>query len=377
MTTILLSIFAFMLVLGILFAIFQTIKIRNEIKGYSFNGHNNVQISTKDDCMPMLNGTKCDSVFTDTVNESHKEVVVGIGPFHDAMIMYVGIEAGFFNKVGLSVKPITLEWQNVFSDLLAHRADIVIGNKEMCEMKNKMQGGPYFQYHQDIHFYDGFAIMIRPKPGLKTFLELRNKNRESDEKKLQIRTLQQLKGLKIIASKETDHSENLIDCARLAGLIVNKDFNLIGNYTEYEGLEKFLNGEADAYVGGISQRLIARRHGMKELIAQDETNLNLTQQNGFITAIASSFPKEVMDRLVFAWFETIQEIGKDPKKYSARITHFLKTSITIPSSKLDFIDDDFTLIWDNWEKFPENVKEARKESDNLIKMNEYPKTQRA
>jgi hypothetical protein len=300
-------------------------------------------------------------------------VTVGIGVYPDSMVLPVGVKAGFFESVGLDVKVRYLGWQRQIFDMLVSRdVAVILANKSVTESRNR--SGRYFHYYTDLNIYFGFAIMVHRWGSFKSYRDMResgNGARDNDE--IVRAVLQQLKGAKVIASRETDHASALVRCAELAGLRADVDYEIIGNLDPYDGLALFLSqtGRGNmkmAYVGGISQRLMALRAGKMELIAQDQVNLGLSERNGLVT-LATNPPvnSEIVARLEHGWFRTVEAIDheRENRNYSeqkllSELVASFNAHVPLKDSRGHLTLDDVALFWDKWEKIPASEEEASK-----------------
>ena len=207
------------------------------------------------------------------------------------MLIFVGKEQGLFEKFDVQILP----WDENFFDVLSDgTVSMIIGNRHISDIMNKLNkqksphGRQYIPSPLPLYAYKGFAIMVNENSGLNdfdTYYKQESEFAQQDSKdELIQKTLQQLKDKKIIAAKGTDHTASLKSCLKRYGLLEENEYTLIGNYEPNEGLQKFLAGESDAYVGGIPQRVVALSQGKKELISQDQAGLSeLIQFNVLIT----------------------------------------------------------------------------------------------
>jgi predicted RNase H-like HicB family nuclease/ABC-type nitrate/sulfonate/bicarbonate transport system substrate-binding protein len=216
---------------------------------------------------------------------------IGVGLYLESMLIFVGKEQGLFEKFDVQILP----WDENFFDVLSDgTVSMIIGNRHISDIMNKLNkqksphGRQYIPSPLPLYAYKGFAIMVNENSGLNdfdTYYKQESEFAQQDSKdELIQKTLQQLKDKKIIAAKGTDHTASLKSCLKRYGLLEENEYTLIGNYEPNEGLQKFLAGESDAYVGGIPQRVVALSQGKKELISQDQAGLSeLIQFNVLIT----------------------------------------------------------------------------------------------
>lgn len=331
---------------------------------------------------------------------SLEKVTVGIAPFLDTMIFKLGVNEGIYRDEGLDIDIEFCKWNNIFDKLDEKKVDVIIGNKELCSFYNLQNqedfssvGNNIYYYSQDLFIYQGFAILTRNNSGLETFSDFRKKLSEEFKQGkrdhagltkaiIAEETFKQLIGKKIIASS-TDHAVSLHLCARYYNLISNDDqlpFEIISDYDPNEGLQVFLRNEnyADAYVGGIPQRIIANKHGeIQELITYEEihdksydfANNYLAQSNGFVAlSETNAANRHILRKLDRGWFETIGLITDEInlKKESK----FLQKVIDEYNRTLDYFDNHTKIMdigsiherighqdfvehfWQKWALFP-------------------------
>ena len=358
-----------------------------------------------------------------------EQITVGIAPFLDTMIFLLGVKEGIYRDEGLDIQVELCKWNTVFDKLDAKKVDVIIGNKELCNyynLKNKEGLGSIsnniYYYSQDLFIYQGFAILVRNNSNLKTFSDIRKKFSEEFEQGLRNdvtkahiveETFKQLVGKRIIASNiasNTDHAVSLYHCAERYNLKSNENelaFEMINDYDPTEGLQVFLENKdyADAYIGGIPQRIIANKYeDIQELITYEQIqdpNDNfaknyLTQSNGFITlSRANAQNRHILRKLDRGWFETIglitDEINlkkentfsqKIIDEYNRTLAHFGNhTKSDLSPIEENILPEDFVkYFWQKWELFPttprlikdlEAIKKASIEKDDFQSIN-YP-----
>lgn len=340
---------------------------------------------------------------------SLEKVTVGIAPFLDTMIFKLGVDEGIYRDQGLDIDIEPCKWNSIFDELSDRKVDVIIGNKQLCNYYNLQSKNDFdsvsntFYYSQDLFLYKGFAILINSDTGLKTYTKIldhllrevtqdfKSEKRETFElSKADVfrETVKQLKGKKILASS-TDHAVTFIRCAERCGLKYDeeiKDFELISQYDPNEGMLIFLNNEefADAYVGGIPQRIIANKYQhIEELITYQQinevgdnfANNRLRQENGFITLRETHHARrQLLKKLDRGWFETIGlitdeiNIKKDDKLVRRLVCEYNKTldsfeennNLHAENLQARITPEDFKkYIWLKWEEFPTTPKTIR------------------
>lgn len=341
-------------------------------------------ISTREKLKLLNNSSYCDSFLvthkkpqsgTAKTNNSayinSKETIIGISVYLDTMLIPLGREMGVFENNGLNLKVKYIPWNRIFDALKHGEVSAILGNKNICRYYNQTQTP--LKYHENFVFYDGFSIIIRPELIADTYLEKKEKQVSFDTSKEDIikQTLCQLKDKNIIAAYKTDHYASIKYCLNKIDLIENKDYNIIGQYDPHSGLEAFLNGEGDAYVGGIPQRIVAEKRGMKELISQDQVNLGLGQINGLITRCDTlNISYKDIDKISLSWFETVRLIHDDftlnSNFHMNRMLECFNRVASLHNLNYEFGDLDFLSHWEKWEKFPIATSESRELFESYI-----------
>lgn len=324
-----------------------------------------------------------------------EEIMVGTGLYLDSMILEMAEDFGNFLEVGLKIKPEYLAWEkilseDIFNDLFSGRLSMIIANKEVCDQKNEEnkrhdRDENTYQYHDDLFFYNAFAIMVHPdflSNNKQTFLERKKKATPTERNSYIIEgIIQQLEGCKIIAAGNTDHAQSVRACfQKYTNFTEGKDYFLEEGFDPNEGLNKFLEHKADAYVGGIPQRIIALQHNAEELIAQDHVDLGVMQVNGLITKRDSIIDEKTIANFWYAWSKTIKSIDNSLekgnfeylasliKKYNDNVEKY-NNNPNRRFSEVKKLDENFALellkkyYWQQWELFPKTRQHARQLMD--------------
>lgn len=255
-----------------------------------------------------------------SINSNLKRLKVGISPFLETTIFELGVEKGFFEEQGLEIQIKHFGWDKIFSALDSGEVDIIIGNKKLCQLRNKkyQEKNSLNKYDnsKDLFIYKGFSILVKKDSPILTYDQIVSEEIHSERSNianfLTVKTLQQLKDKVIIASRSTDHLLSLLLCTRKAELEEYEDFNIIENYNPDEGLQKFISGVGHAYVGGIPQKIIAtRKNWAKELINYEQTGIKqLIQSNVFISLVDSpNINSDTLEKLEEGWFNYVRGIN--------------------------------------------------------------------
>jgi len=178
------------------------------------------------------------------------------------------------------------------------------------------------------------------------------------------RTIRQLNGRKVIASYPDHHSalEECVAWAAEGNASITPRY--VGDLSPWDGLRVFLQGGAEAYVGGVSQRLIAERFGAVALLTQEDLfgmkfetgkEIDLLEHNGLIVreeraTELSSAVRAITDKLA----TIVQQIDEKHTMYVQGMIKELNRSSTrqrrnLPGqTRKKFGIGDFKRFWGQW-----------------------------
>jgi hypothetical protein len=289
-------------------------------------------------------------------------VSVGYDVFPDAMPLLVGIRLGVFKEepFNISVSPKQYDWNSIFTHLERREVDVIFWNKDECKRLTDDEHARAFHYCGDLTDYYGFAIMIHKASLLQPFTPF-----AGDREGRLRRAIRQLNGKKVFASGHTDHSNNLVDCLRWAEEAgESHSVEIISEGSPWEGLRLFLKGKVEAYVGGISQRLIAENYGAVPLVTQEDLagvkfstgkEIPLFEQNGFVVLKEQRTHLESStQRLILGWKHVVKQLDEKNPRFVEAFLKELNNSTRREMRKLGlssaktFDAEDFKRFWNRW-----------------------------
>ena len=175
-------------------------------------------------------------------------------------------------------------------------------------------------------------------------------------------TLGQLRNKQILASRGTDHARTVEEIAqRFSNLSEGTDYHIVGAFNPDKGLKRFLGSVSkyDAYIGGLSHRLIARHHGKIELIAEDQIDMGTTQWNGLVCLLGREIELGgVLEALKTGWFATVKEVNKEPARYWREMAKKLTACFRQKNLKHTFTVEEMKICWMRYEDFPEQPNDS-------------------
>jgi ABC-type nitrate/sulfonate/bicarbonate transport system substrate-binding protein len=283
-----------------------------------------------------------------------KKVRIGVSPFQDTLVPIIGQQKGWYKEEGLDVEIKILGWtevQEALSSVSANRIDVGINN--ISSVIATHHRNPELVYYYGTNtFDDGFALMIRPNGRLKTLDSFVASNMPREQAVMA--TAQQLKGITVITTSNTDMEQGVAALARKGGLNFKSDVKII-NLNPDEGLAAFLTGQGDAFIGGIPQRTRAEKEGMISMITGSD--IGPAPINGFVTTRAFiNSDSESLLKVLKVWFRTIKFIDQDLDAGGDIIVKQLNAN-----SAAHFTIDDFKRFWNRVEHYPSSPAEVEKD----------------
>jgi NitT/TauT family transport system substrate-binding protein len=213
----------------------------------------------------------------------------------------LGRNKGWYKEEGLDVEFRILGWtevQEALSSVARDRVDVAINNETAVVATNHRNRDLVYVYGFN-PFDAGFALMGRPNGRvlpLEVFLP-----QTPDREEAIRRTAEQLRGLSVITTANTDMEQGVAAAAIRGGLDFTRDVKII-NLNPDDGLAAFLAGEGDLFIGGLPQRFRAKKEGMIEIL----TGLDLgpVPINGIVsTRSYVEKNREVIFKLLNVWFK--------------------------------------------------------------------------
>jgi NitT/TauT family transport system substrate-binding protein len=280
-----------------------------------------------------------------------RKIRMSVAPFQDTLLPLVGAQKGWYREEGLDVEIKLLPWYNVQEALAGGSIDVGMGNIASVI-------GAHYNFPNNVYFYgfdifdNGFAIMVRPKSGIKTVAELEKSL--GDHTKAVTAAVRQLQGKTVVTTSRTDMEQVVAYAVRSAGMELGKNVRVIDMEPD-EGLAAFLGGTGDAYVGGIPQRTRAAKEGYIELVSGPD--LGPAEINGFVTTkkFASEHEEDLL-KLLKVMFRTIDYTNS-----------YIDDTATIIVAELNrntaanFTTNDFKRFWNNYEHYMANPAEAQQQ----------------
>jgi len=248
-----------------------------------------------------------------------------------------------------------LEWGDVMPAVASGAVDVAIQNfnsfQATYENINKRGGDVIFYY--PFFIFKGAAIMVRADSGLKSFEEM--KGTHDDPEKALIETMRQLKGKTIFTTKATEKEQLVLLALEKAGM-TPKDVNIVHAQPD-ESLNAFLHGDAQAFTGGVTDQLKARKEGHRQMITGAE--MGLVVIDGLVTtkSFVDKHP-DAIEKVVDLWFRTISYVEEDLDKRAEIIIEDLNKE-----GSFTFDREDYKYTWLYTEIYPK----SRKEMESLVK----------
>ena len=277
------------------------------------------------------------------------KIRMSIAPFQDTLLPIIGADKDWFREAGLDVEIKLLPWYSAQEALASGSVDVGMGNISSVIGAHHNFPENVYAYGFDI-FDNGFAIMIRPKSGMKTEGQFENSS-VSPAQAARLAILQ-LRGKTIITTAHTDMEQVVSYAVKAAGMTMYKDVKVIDMEPD-EGLAAFLRGTGDAYLGGIPQRTRALKEGDEELVSGPL--LGPAEINGLVTT--RKFAQEHQDellRLQSVMFRIVAYTNEHMDD-SAQI---IATELN-KDTAANFTVDDFKKYWNHYEHYVATPEQAQ------------------
>lgn len=285
---------------------------------------------------------------------SGDQVVIryGITPYQDSALPVVAERRGWYAAEGLRVELVPLSWDQVMPALRSGTIDVAIYNFNsfLPAYANAAQGTqrrPIF--YAPLYVFHGQAIMVHGNAGMRTLDARASRTRTPSPAEVSA-VAAQLRGKRIALTRGTELEQIVLAALSAAGL-TERDVTIIHASPE-DSLAAFLSGDVDAFAGGLTERVEARRRGGVELLTQSDVMSPVT--DGLVTT--ETFARdhsEALDKLVLLWFRTIRHVGADVPNNSAEIRDYLRTAASTRYSP-----EEYAIAW-TFEYFPRTAGEAQ------------------
>jgi ABC-type nitrate/sulfonate/bicarbonate transport system substrate-binding protein len=274
----------------------------------------------------------------------------GITPFQDSALPAVASELGWYKQRGLNVKLVDLGWSDVPVALASGSIDVALYNFDSYQSSwpSLQKGGKDVIFFAPLYVWNGAAIMVHPGPTkLAGDLSKLTPARRAAAVKL---VMQQLRGKRIGVTEGTTFEQTVLDALRVAGMDPKRDVQLINARPE-DNLAAFLSGDLDAFSGGLTERVQAKRHGAVELLIGPDVSLPVIDGLVARREFAEAHPKE-MQALLDAWFQTIAYMSSDIPARSATIRNYLRGKASV-----DYTANEYAIAW-TFQYFPVSRSDA-------------------
>lgn len=279
-------------------------------------------------------------------------VRIGITPFQDTVLPVIPEKLGWYKKDGYTVKFVDVGWSDVSLGLASNEFDVIIYTFDslLPSWPSLKKGGKELIYYAPLYVFKGAAIMVRGDEGYDTLPSLKGLTKDEVARRTK-EVIQQLIGKKIGITEGTT-AERVVRAALEKGGVAKSKVELI--HARYEdNLAAFLAGSIDAFVGGVTERIQARKSGAVELIVGSAVSVPVV--DGWVTRrdFAEENP-EVMQSLIDNFFRVVRYMEQDLVGNAHLATEYLKGKASI-----DYSPKEYMFAW-NFQYFPKTRDEASK-----------------
>lgn len=268
----------------------------------------------------------------------------GVTPFQDSALPVVASRTGWYRREGLDVRIVDLGWSDVPLALASGSIDVAIYNVDsfMSSSEQLRRGGAEVIFYAPLYVWNGAAIMVHGDQGIRPAGDLAGLP-PSDRRARVRAAMEQLRGKRIGVTTGTTFEQTVLDALRVAGMRPS-DVRLINARPE-DNLAAFLAGDLDAFSGGLTERVQARRRGAAELVIGPD--VSVPALNGIVARrdFAEAHPRE-MQQLVDLWFETIRYMQTDLRGRSEVPRSYLRGRASV-----DYTSDEYAIAW-TFDHFP-------------------------
>jgi len=280
-----------------------------------------------------------------------QRVRYGITPYQDTALPTVGQELGWYRESGMEVEFVPLAWGDVVNAIAGGSIDVALYNFNSFQApyENAVQGNIKPVFYAAMYVFKGAAIMVHGDAGMEPFRDIPGETETQRKERVKV-TAQQLKGKRIAVTKGTEYEQIVLAALDAAGLNAKKDVKLI-HATPEDALAAFLARDVDAFGAGLTERVEARRHGGTELLVAADVSPPVL--DGLITSDQfAAKHREILDKLVFLWFRTIQFMEKDLPQNSKYVLGYLART-----ASTRYTSEEYQLAW-TFQIFPPIPEEA-------------------
>lgn len=267
----------------------------------------------------------------------------------------------------------------LFEKLGQGRVDAVLGNLEATALRLDHEHLRFIDH--GLSLYRGSALLARAEDvgaGAR-FGVVPDALGDAEAEPYEVTEVRRrLDGCRVLATGTTGHERSFRKL--VAGIDYDVQPELVEAPDRVEGIRQFLRGEADAYLGGVSERFLAEwlsEDGVVELLAEARTRLGLQEQNGLIvrSGVMSREGKEALDALSDAFFTTVEEIETERRTGGGVLIDGLLDEVNEIAflagvDGFHFGRAHFDRWWGGYEEFFSSREEARRKTLASIKANE-------
>ena len=188
--------------------------------------------------------------------------------------------------------------------------------------------------------------MVRSDSDLKSLEEMKEVYKDINQ--AIIETIKQLKGRTIFTTMATEKEQLVLLALEEAGL-TPRDVKIIHAQPD-ESLNAFLHGDAQAFTGGVTDQLKARKEGHKQMITG--ADLGLVVIDGLVTTrhYAEAHP-DILLKLIRLWFRTIKYLEQDLDERIKIVIEDLNRE-----GSFTFDVEDYKYTWLYTEIYPNNAQ---------------------
>jgi ABC-type nitrate/sulfonate/bicarbonate transport system substrate-binding protein len=212
----------------------------------------------------------------------------------------------------------------------------------MSSSEQLRNGGADVVFYAPLYVWNGAAIMVHGDRGIRPAGSLAEL--PATDRSARVRAaMEQLRGKRIGITTGTTFEQTVLDALRAAGMQPG-DVHLINARPE-DNLAAFLAGDLDAFSGGLTERVQARRQGAMELVVGPD--VSVPALDGIIARrdFAEAHPHE-MQTLVDLWFETIRYMRVDVRGRSELPRSYLRGRASV-----DYTAEEYAIAW-TFDYFP-------------------------
>ncbi|MEI9988478.1 MAG: NrtA/SsuA/CpmA family ABC transporter substrate-binding protein [Rhizomicrobium sp.] len=293
-------------------------------------------------------------------SDSQQTVRYGITPFQDSALPVVPAKLGWYKDDGVDVRLVDLGWGDVPLALASGSIDVALYNFDSYQaaLPSLKAGGKDIVFYAPLYVWNGAAIMVHPG-AMQTGGDLSHLSKDAKLARVKI-LMEQLRGKRIGVTEGTTFEQTVLDALRAAGMDPKHDVQLVNARPE-DNLAAFISGDLDAFSGGLTERVQAKRHGAVELLVGPDVSLPVVDGIVARKDFVDSHP-ELMRKLVDSWFRTIQYISADIPGRSSVLRDYLRGKASV-----DYTANEYAIAW-TFQYFPKTRSEA---SDAFLKPGTY------